>query len=101
VFTDEREVESTIKNLIEKGVLKSKIHFLYFPPPGVPDCGYDIVNHVICEKLLLRRKKFIDFANADIRNEGWIIISGQFSATVNAAFTPNASQDSKNRKSLL
>ena len=31
----------------------------------------------------------------------WIIISGQFSATVNAAFTPNASQDSKNRKSLI
>jgi hypothetical protein len=84
VFSDEKEVECTIKNMIEKGVLKLKIHFIYgFLPP--PRC-----NHTRCSKWLLKPKKSIDFTNGDILREGWMIISQQFSDVANAAFGPNA-----------
>jgi hypothetical protein len=95
VFSDEKEVEYTIKNLIEKGVLKSKIYFLHAkPPPDVPYCGSTIGDDVICQKRVLQPRKFIDFANADIQHEGWMIRSKEFSGAVNAAFGPNPSEDS-------
>ena len=80
VFSDEKEVECTIKNLIEKGVLKLKIHF-----NTTSRC-----NHTRCSKCLLKPKKYIDFTNADILHEGWMIKSQQFSDVENAAFGPNA-----------
>lgn len=97
VFSDEKEVEYTIKNLIEKGILKLKIPFLPCkPPPGVPECSSttNSGNRIRCENWLLNPRKFIDFTNADIQHEGWMIISRQFSDVVNAAFGPNASEDS-------
>jgi hypothetical protein len=72
-FSDVKEVEQTIKNLIEKGVLKIKIHFLHArPPPEVPYCKPTISNPVICQKRVLQPRKFLDFTNADIQ-EPWLL----------------------------
>ena len=84
LFADEREVDDTVKQLIQKGILTTKIYFLPFKPPeGVPYC-----NPNTCERWLLRPKKFLDFSNHDIENQGFLIISNQFSAMVKEAFGP-------------
>jgi hypothetical protein len=84
VFSDEKEVESTIKNMIERGVLKLNYFRYVFRPPRC--------NHTSCSEWLLKpkKRKTIDFTNGDILREGWMIISQQFSDVANAAFGPNA-----------
>jgi hypothetical protein len=84
VFSDEKEVESTIKNMIERGVLKLNYFRYVFRPPRC--------NHTSCSEWLLKpkKRKTINFTNEDIELEGWMIISQQFSGVMDAAFGPHA-----------
>jgi hypothetical protein len=84
LFSDEKEVECTIKNMIERGILKLNYFTYVFRPPRC--------NHSSCSEWLLKPKKWktINFTNEDIELDGWMIISQQFSGVMDAAFGPHA-----------
>ncbi len=85
-FQNEEEVELTIRQLCEKGVVKS---YLWFQKYGhTVNC--DSVN---CGRIRIRPIKLLDFTKDDVLYEGCMIISGVFESQVEEFFGPLKRED--------
>jgi hypothetical protein len=80
LFHGTDEVETVIKQLIEKGIVESKIHFIWF------GFGFQC-NKSSCKKGFLRPVRFLDLKN-DIEYEAYMIFSRQFATSVDRFFGP-------------
>jgi hypothetical protein len=81
LFVDEKAVEDTIKQLIEKGILK--IEYSFTVNKISPIC-----NSPLCPKAFYHLVKFCDFVKEEIRYEAFMIFSNQFSSSIEGAFVP-------------
>ena len=73
LFHNTDEVETVIKQLIEKGIVESKIHFIWF--------GFWIeCNPSSCKRGFLRPVRLLDLKN-DVGYEAYMILSHQFATS--------------------
>jgi hypothetical protein len=80
LFHGRGEVETAIQQLVEKGIVESKIHFIWF--------GFRIeCNKSSCKKGFLRPVRLLDLKN-DIEYEAYMIISHQFATSADEFLGP-------------
>jgi len=87
LFHNTDEVETVIKQLIEKEVVESKIHFIWFRYGTGIGC-----KETSCERRFLRPVRLLDLKD-EIEDEAFKIFSTQFESSITKYFGPIEPED--------